>query len=144
MEEIDLCWRLQAEGYRIFCCPSSVVYHLGGGSLPKGNPRKVFLNFRNNLIMLAKNLPLPLALLILPLRIALDLLAACKHVVSGEKDYFKPILQAQGAFFQWLVSDKSKFLFPKHKSLPRNGFYRGSIVWKHFILGMRSFEEIVR
>ena len=56
-EEIDLCWRLQLAGYSVMACPASVVYHVGGGTLPKGNERKVFLNFRNNLMMLAKNLP---------------------------------------------------------------------------------------
>ena len=56
-EEIDFCWRLQLADYKVYTCPQSVVYHVGGGTLPKGNERKVFLNFRNNLIMLAKNLP---------------------------------------------------------------------------------------
>ncbi len=57
MEEVDLCWRLQNSGYKIFYCPQSVVYHLGGGSLPKANPQKTFYNFRNSLWMLAKQLP---------------------------------------------------------------------------------------
>ena len=56
MEEIDLCWRLQRKGYAVYCCPSSVVYHVGGGTLPKTNSRKTYLNFRNNLIILFKNL----------------------------------------------------------------------------------------
>ncbi len=56
-EEIDLCWRMQRAGYKIYVVPSSVVYHVGGGTLPTGNERKVFLNFRNNLLMIAKNLP---------------------------------------------------------------------------------------
>lgn len=55
-EEIDFCWRMQRSGYKVYCCPASVVYHVGGGTLPKGNSRKVFLNFRNNLIMMAKNM----------------------------------------------------------------------------------------
>src|ERR1700761_629824 len=56
-EEIDLCWRIQLAGHKIYSCPQSVVYHVGGGTLPKGNERKVFLNFRNNLIMMVKNMP---------------------------------------------------------------------------------------
>lgn len=144
MEEIDLCWRLQAEGYNIGCCPRAVVYHVGGGSLPKGNPQKVYLNFRNNLIMLAKNLPLGLAIGILPLRLILDLLAACKHLFSGEPAHFKPILQAQASFIAWLCTNKKKYLFPSRKALPRHGLYKGSIVWKHFIRGARTFSEIVR
>src|SRR5690606_20918586 len=70
-EEIDLCWRLQLEGYKIMVCPQSVVFHLGGGTLPKGNSRKVFLNFRNNLIMLAKNLPTGQAIWKIPFRVGL-------------------------------------------------------------------------
>ena len=56
-EEIDLCWRIQLAGYKIYSCPASVVYHVGGGTLPKGNSRKTYLNFRNNQIMMSKNLP---------------------------------------------------------------------------------------
>ena len=56
MEEIDLCWRLKNMRYRIICVPTSVIYHVGGGSLPQGNPRKTYLNFRNNLMMMFKNL----------------------------------------------------------------------------------------
>ena len=57
MEEIDLCWRMKNAGYKIMYCPDSIVYHLGGGSLPQGNPFKTYLNYRNNMIMLVKNLP---------------------------------------------------------------------------------------
>jgi len=56
-EEIDLCWRLQRRGYQIYACPKSIVWHVGGSTLPKGNSQKTFLNYRNNLWMLAKNLP---------------------------------------------------------------------------------------
>ena len=58
-EEIDLCWRMQLAGYKIYSCPSSVVYHVGGGTLAQGNSQKTYLNFRNNKIMLSKNLPFP-------------------------------------------------------------------------------------
>ena len=57
MEEIDLCWRLRSRGKKLVCIPQSVVYHVGGATLKKENPRKTFLNFRNNLLMLYKNLP---------------------------------------------------------------------------------------
>src|SRR5207244_441833 len=56
MEEVDLCWRLKGKGYQIYSCPESVVYHVGGGSLSKENPHKTFLNFRNNLLTIRKNL----------------------------------------------------------------------------------------
>ncbi|MFZ9718824.1 MAG: glycosyltransferase family 2 protein, partial [Chitinophagaceae bacterium] len=65
-EEIDLCWRLQRMGYRIYACPASVVYHVGGGALPTGSAQKVFLNYRNNLMMLVKNMPLAQSLWTIP------------------------------------------------------------------------------
>ncbi|MEZ5028863.1 MAG: glycosyltransferase family 2 protein, partial [Ferruginibacter sp.] len=71
-EEIDFCWRVQLAGHKVYVQPASVVYHVGGGTLPKGNSRKTFLNFRNNLIMLYKNLPTAAALWKLPFRIMLD------------------------------------------------------------------------
>ena len=71
MEEIDFCWRLQLLGYIIYACPASEVFHVGGGTLPKGNERKVFLNFRNNMIMLAKNLPRRQSFWKIPLRICI-------------------------------------------------------------------------
>ena len=57
MEEIDFCWRLKNVGYKIMYCPSSTIFHIGGGTLPKNNPRKTYLNFRNNFFLLYKNLP---------------------------------------------------------------------------------------
>ncbi|RYF70368.1 MAG: glycosyltransferase family 2 protein, partial [Cytophagaceae bacterium] len=71
-EEIDLCWRIQLAGHSIYSCPSSVVYHVGGGTLPRGNSKKTYLNFRNNRIMMSKNLPLGTKLWIMPLRNLLD------------------------------------------------------------------------
>lgn len=144
MEEIDLCWRLQSQGYRITCCPRSVVYHVGGGSLPKGSPLKVYLNFRNNLIMLGKNLPLSRAIVILPIRLFLDVVAAVKHILSGEPAFFTSILRAHWAFLGWLFGKRSNFLKAPRRSMPRYGLYRGSIVWKHFANGARAFSEIVR
>ena len=90
-EEIDLCWRLQLAGYKVYSCPESVVYHVGGGTLPKGNERKVFLNFRNNLIMMAKNLPPGQWLWKLPYRFLLDSVSAWKSLLAGEGVYFLAI-----------------------------------------------------
>jgi hypothetical protein len=83
-EEIDLCWRMQLAGYTIYSCPESVVFHVGGGTLPKGNERKVFLNFRNNLIMMAKNLPAGQLAWKIPLRFLLDSISAWKSLFAGE------------------------------------------------------------
>jgi hypothetical protein len=143
MEEIDLCWRMQLSGFKVYVCPSSVVYHVGGGTLPKGNQRKVFLNFRNNLIMLYKNLPFYQLIWKLPLRFLLDAISAWKNIFAGQLPYFKAVVQAHFAFINWVIFHKKE---KKGKSPTTNklfGWYKGSIVWDHFIAGKKTFKEIM-
>lgn len=98
MEEIDFCWRLRSRGHDIFCIPSSVVYHVGGGTLAKENPRKTFLNFRNNLFMLYKNLPQEELKKVMYRRVVLDAAAAFYFLVKGEWGNFKAVGKAYIAF----------------------------------------------
>lgn len=142
-EEIDLCWRLQLAGYKIMVCPSSVVYHVGGGTLPKGNKRKVYLNFRNNLIMLAKNLPTKEAIWKLPLRLLLDHISGLKTLLSGQVTYYAAICRAHYGFFRWwLVYGAKPHLRPTRRT-KLSGWYSGNIIWKHFIQGKKTFTEII-
>ncbi len=141
-EEIDFCWRLQLAGYRVMACPAARVYHVGGGTLPKGNERKVFLNFRNNLIMMAKNLPVPKAILKICLRIGMDIISAWKSLFDGEATYFIAIVQAHWGFAQWLLLKRRQSVFPATKGQPADGWYRSSIVWRHFVEGRKCFSEI--
>src|SRR5699024_2691028 len=100
MEEIDLCWQLWNRGHRIRYCPQSVVYHLGGGSLPMNSPRKTFYNYRNGLIMLLKNYTtssLPHRLFI---RLIMDGIAAVKELFSGKPKTFRAILRAHFHFWK--------------------------------------------
>jgi GT2 family glycosyltransferase len=143
-EEIDLCWRLQLAGYKVYCCPESVVFHVGGGTMPKGNERKVFLNFRNNLIMMAKCLPPEQWLWKMPVRFALDSISAWKSLLAGEGIYFWAILEAHLAFFKWLIVSRKHSLFPVKKRGPLEGWYKGSVVWQYFIKGKKTFAEIVK
>ncbi|MFT4024539.1 MAG: glycosyltransferase family 2 protein [Flavihumibacter sp.] len=142
-EEIDLCWRLQLAGWGIVVCPQSVVYHVGGGTLPKGNEWKVFLNFRNNLVMLAKNLPWWQAMLKIPFRLLLDSVSAWKSLFEKEGIYFKAILEAHVGFFGWLLLHRHKSVFPQKRHKHLQGWYRGSVVWQHFVKGRKQFSEIV-
>lgn len=142
-EEIDLCWRFQLAGYSIRSCPESVVYHVGGGTLPKGNEKKVYLNFRNNLIMLTKNLPIRQRIWKIPLRLMLDAISAWKNIPQGEWPYFRAVMKAHLHWMKWMVLDQGKSNFPKKKSGSLHGVYNGSIAWKHFILGRNVFKEIV-
>ena len=97
-EEIDLCWRMRSRGYRIVCVPQSLVYHVGGGTLPKENPRKTFLNFRNNLLLLYKNLPERRLRRVMLMRFFLDALASVVFLLKGEWRSFKAVWQARREF----------------------------------------------
>jgi GT2 family glycosyltransferase len=144
MEEIDLCWRVQLAGYQVYACPQSVVYHVGGGTLPKGNSRKVFLNFRNNLIMMAKNLPAGEATWKIAYRFLLDTVSAFKSLLAGEGRYFLAVFQAHWGFLTWLLFKQKQSIFPAHKKGVLQGYLHKSVVWSHFARGEKTFAEIVK
>ena len=98
MEEIDLCWRLRSRGRGIVCIPQSTVYHVGAATLKKENPRKTFLNFRNNLLMLYKNLPKKELKRVMLIRGVLDVVAALVFLLKGEKEAARAVLQARKEF----------------------------------------------
>ena len=143
-EEIDLCWRAQLAGFEVYACPASVVYHVGGGTLPKGNSRKVFLNFRNNLIMLAKNLPVGEAILKVGCRFWLDAISAWKSLFAGQGKYFLAVIEAHMGFFYWLMLKRKNSLFPETRRGKLHGYLHGSVVWAHFVEGKKKFMEIVQ
>ncbi len=142
-EEIDLCWRMQLAGYHIMICPQSVVYHVGAGTLPRGG-KKVFLNFRNNLIMLCKNLTRKEKMWKIPVRVFLDAISAWKGLLTGDAKFFTAIFFAH-------LSVVKYFVFP-HKERPESpkplktleGVYHGSVVWQYFIKQHRHFQEIIQ
>lgn len=143
MEEIDLCWRLQRAGFKVFGCPESVVFHVGGGTLPKGASRKTFLNYRNNLIMLAKNLPLREKWRI-PFRMSLDQLSALVFLCKGDGGYFWAVVRAHLAFYYWIFrAKKNREGLAKRPFKSLTGVYPRSLVWKYFIQKKRKFSEIV-
>ena len=142
-EEIDLCWRLQLKGNQLFCCPQAVVYHVGGGTLPRGNSRKTFLNFRNNLIMLAKNLPWSEKWWKIPFRIMLDNISGLKGLLSGDGGYFLALLQAHWAFYNWIFFERKKNNLQRQPLRQLKGIYPHNIVWQHFVKGQKTFWQIV-
>lgn len=98
MEEIDMCWRLRIMSKSIVCVPESTAYHLGGATLNQGNPRKTFLNFRNNLLMLYKNLPETELASVMRIRGVLDYVAAFQFLMKGDVANFKAVLKARKEF----------------------------------------------
>lgn len=142
MEEIDLCWRTHNAGHRIVYAPKSIVYHLGGGSLAMGSPRKVYFNFRNSLYMLWKNLPTKQLCLKIPFRIMLDQIAAARALVSGNLSEFSAIQRAHISFIKnvWVFQKKRK----NQKNRATNGVLSSvSIIWKYFVRGKKTFNEIM-
>lgn len=140
MEEIDLCWRLGRMGKKIICEPSSVVYHVGGGTLPRNNPRKTFLNFRNNLLLLAKNLPTRRFYPVLLQRLVLDQVAAVVFLLKGQNQDFLAVYKALFAFFL-LMPGKRK----QSRQLTRsNGspVYHRSIVFSYFLKRIKRFDQL--
>lgn len=142
-EEIDLCWRIQLAGHKIYSCPASVVYHVGGGTLPRGNSRKTYLNFRNNKIMLFKNLPFPGKLWTMSVRNLLDAVSAWKGLLTGDGGYFIAIIRAHVAFVKWWLFHRNKSVFPKTKKGQLSGQLQKNIAWLHFVKGKKAFSEIV-
>lgn len=142
-EEIDFCWRLQLAGYKVYVQPASVVYHVGGGTLPKSNHYKDFLNFRNNLVMLAKNLPFSEAWWKIPARIALDNIDAYKELFSGNSGAWVAIAKAHWYFTKWLLVNKKQSVFPLSKKGKLLGRYNGCVVWQYFIKHKKTFSEII-
>ncbi|PZP49357.1 MAG: glycosyl transferase family 2 [Pseudopedobacter saltans] len=142
-EEIDLCWRTQLAGYQVYYCHESVVYHVGGGTLNKSNPRKTYLNFRNSLMILAKNLPKGQAFIKILCRLCLDGIFGVKLFLSGSFKDVWAVIKAHFGFYRWLLSSKSKHRFPKKKLQELQGTVNQSIVWQYFIKKKKTFSEIV-
>lgn len=142
-EEIDLCWRMQRKGYLIYVVPSSVVYHVGGGTLPMGDRKKVYLNFRNNLIMMTKNLPILERLWKIPLRIILDIIAAYRSLIDGNFSTFISIASAHMHYAEWVLTGKRGKKFSKIKMKNILPVYDGSIVWQYYIKQKKTFSEII-
>ena len=141
-EEIDLCWRMQLAGYKAFCCPQSVVYHVGAGTLPRGG-RKVFLNFRNNLVMMCKNLPIAELAWKLPFRFALDAISAWKGLLSGDGYFFTAIVKAHFAVFGYVLGGKIKRSIHPKSLISLDGVYPGSLVYQYFLKKKQYFNKIV-
>ena len=144
MEEVDLCWRLKNRGYKIKFTPYSVVYHIGGGTLPHGSPGKTYLNFRNNLFLLYKNLPENSLISIILQRIILDILAALQFLITGEFSSFMAVIKAHVSFikhygrYKKFRKDEKKFITRiTHKEV-----YNRSIVIDFFIRKKITYKSL--
>jgi len=144
MEEIDLCWRLQNAGYEVWYHGGSVVQHVGGGTLPKTNPRKTYLNFRNGLALLYKNAAPGELLGPMLQRLVLDGVAGLRFLAVGQVGNFWAVIRAHfsfyGAFGYW--HQRRAAARPHLRAAARQGVYNGSLVWAYFGRGKRKFSEL--
>jgi GT2 family glycosyltransferase len=140
MEEIDLCWRLKNQGHRIVYCPSSTVYHVGGGTLNKINPKKTFLNFRNSLLTLHKNLPKNDRTLKIFIRLCLDALASFKFLLDGKPNHSWAIIRAHFSFYLAIGQNSKKRNKTNNPNL--KGMMELSIVKEYFLKKKKTFDRL--
>lgn len=143
-EEIDLCWRIRSRGYGIVCVPQSVVFHLGGGTLPKDSPRKTYLNFRNNLLLLYKNLPEERLSRVMRVRWLLDALASLQFLAKGNVASFVAVWRARRDFYFL----KGKFHTDRTENLRKavvspvpeqTGI---SILWQYYVRWRKTYQQL--
>ncbi len=146
MEEIDLCWRLRCRGHEVWCVPESVAYHVGGGTLEAGNPRKTFLNFRNNLLMLYKNLPQEELRSVMRTRTWLDYVAATKFILTGDWANFRAVLRARREYRRMrpdFEADRQRNLqlaVDGGRNIPER--IQRSLLFLYYIKGVKRFNQL--
>ena len=146
-EEIDMCWRLRMMGRKLYCLPQSKVFHVGGGTLPKGNPMKTYLNFRNNLTMLYKNLPQKELHYVMRVRWLLDYVAAWQTLILNRNvGDFCAIYRARRDFMRWRTEFR-----PERKEhqrervearVPRTLRTNFCLVWQYYARRRKTFAEL--
>jgi GT2 family glycosyltransferase len=145
MEEIDLCWRLRRKGYLVYAVPASIVYHVGGGTLGVQNPQKTFLNFRNGLSLLVKNLHLRSLFVVIPTRTVLDVIALVRFALTGRVNHAVAISRAYLHFLGRLPREFRKrqqsewlpFLNPDPLLLPK------SLVIEYFLKARKTYRQLI-
>lgn len=144
MEEIDLCWRLRSRGRQIVCVPQSVVYHIGAATLKKENPRKTFLNFRNNLLMLYKNLPEKELKHVLRVRCVLDGLAMCVFYLKKDRENARAVLKARKEFKEIRYSFAASRIENMMKTTNETINERVSfgILFSYYLLRIKKFSQL--
>ncbi|MDJ0646520.1 MAG: glycosyltransferase family 2 protein [Flavobacteriaceae bacterium] len=141
-EEIDFCWRIHNAGHKVHFVSESRVYHVGGATLSSGNPRKTFLNFRNSLFTLVKNLPEKKLVRTIFTRMLLDGVAALKFLIELKPRHFWAVFKAHLSFYRLLPLYLSK----RKEQLTKKEHYFHSkcIVWNYYIAGKKRFSQLQR
>lgn len=143
-EEIDLCWRMHLRGYQVYCIPDSQVFHLGGGTLPKSNPMKTYLNFRNNLTMLYKCLPEEELSHVMRCRWLLDYVAAFQMLFKGSLGDFKAVCRARRDFRRWRNSfdDERKLIQQQALGTKVKEQKHFSLLWQYYVKSRKTYDQL--
>lgn len=139
MEEIDLCWRLKRQGHSIWCVPKSKVFHVGGGTLASNNPRKVYFNHRNNLLMLIKNLSRRSFVPVIVFRVFLDIGSAIVYGISGKPSFTFALFRAHLHVLRTIIKTIKK---RRQFKQPKLSLYRRSIVFEFFFMGRKNYIDL--
>lgn len=144
MEEIDLCWRLKRMGYKIIYTPEVTVYHVGGGTLPNNTPRKIFLNYRNNLFLLFKNLPSDRFLHVILTRLVLDCISSLVYIMQLKISFFWSVIKAHFAFYGSIrkLIIKRKKIKRIEKVSKAGEVFPGAVLVMFFIRRKRHFKQL--
>lgn len=139
-EEIDLCWRIRNDGYQVWYTHQSYVYHLGGGTLETFHPQKTFLNFRNSLFNILKNVPSPWFILIIFNRLILDGLACFRFLFLGQIKHIIAVLKAHLSFYKYSFK-----ILKKRKKISKRVKYHStrSIVFQYFFQGKKHYDDLI-
>jgi len=140
-EEVDLCWRAKNKGYKVYYSGTSEVYHLGGSTLNNMNPKKTYLNFRNSLFSITKNLPRRRAFTLIFLRLLLDGVAAIRFIFQLKFNHFMAIFRAHLSFYRqfrkmYRKREKANFILKY--------YVVKSVVWSHFVNQIAKFDDLVK
>lgn len=142
-EEIDMCWKFHSAGYKVYCSNESVVYHVGGGSLAYTSPRKTYYNFRNNLVMCARNAPLSFKLWWMPVRFATDMVSVLFFLLKGKGSFAWAVIKAYGGFIQWIFSEKPEYPAIRSSLTALKSVFKHSIIAQYFLSGKKHYSDIV-
>ena len=141
MEEIDLCWRLRLMGYRVMAVPQGVVYHYGGASLDSSSPRKLYLNYRNNLLMMYKNLPSDIRAWRIFRRMMYDGVSALKYLVSGQTAFVKAVWDAHNDYRKMKKQYSTHPVDNRLNDLPQG---RVNIILDYFLCGKKRYTDVMK
>ena len=146
MEEIDLCWRLKSRGYRVVCIPQSTVYHMGGGTLNMEHPHKTYLNFRNNLLMLYKNLPAKLLKKTMYWKFVFDYSAAFQLFITGKRANALSVFKARSDFkrMQPDFEEKRKENILYATTDNQDDILQKSIVLNYYLKGKKTYSSLIK